>query len=103
MSEAPVFVVIEITSVKDPDGLKSYIGRASQLIGPHGGEVVAQGGSPVGADPGFAPLVLQRWPSEAIFRAWIDSDDYRPLNQVRLDSVTIRAAILPTIAGPHRS
>jgi ferredoxin len=30
--------------------------------------VVARGGSPVEGEPDFAPLVIQRWPSEAAFR-----------------------------------
>jgi uncharacterized protein (DUF1330 family) len=103
MSEAPVFVVVEVTSVKDPDGLRSYIAGASQLIGSLGGELLAQGGSPVGDEPGFSPLVIQRWPSESAFRAWLDSDDYRPLNEIRLASATMRAAVVPAVAGPHRS
>ncbi len=99
MSEAPVFVVVEVTDVKDPEGLKTYAQRASQLIGPLGGELLAQGGSAIGDEPGFAPLMIQRWPSEAAFRAWIDSDDYRSLNEIRLASATMRGAVVPSTAG----
>ena len=95
MDEKPVLVVIEIISVEDPAGLTTYVRRASELIGPLGGEVVAQGGTGVDGEPGFAPLVVQRWRSEAAFRAWLDSDAYRPLDKIRRASATMRVAIVP--------
>lgn len=99
MQDTAVFVVIEIVAVKDPTSLKTYVGRASELIGPLGGEVVAQGGIPINGEPGFAPLVIQRWPSEAAFRAWLESEAYQPLNEIRRASATMRVAIVPISAG----
>ncbi len=99
MQEAAVFVVIEVVSVEDPAGLKTYVQRASELIGPLGGELVAQGGSPIDGEPGFAPLVIQRWPSEAAFRTRLASDAYQPLDKIRLASATMRVAIVPISAG----
>ena len=100
MQENPVFVVVEVVSVQDAEGLRTYAKRASELIGPLGGLVVAQGAIPVGDEAGFSPLVIQRWPSEAAFRAWLESDAYQPLNKLRLASATMRAAIVPITAGP---
>jgi uncharacterized protein (DUF1330 family) len=99
MQETAVFVIIEVVSVQDPAGLKVYQERASALIGPLGGVLVGRGGKPVDGEPGFAPLAIQRWPSEAAFRAWLDSDAYQPLNKIRLASATMRVAIVPIIAG----
>jgi uncharacterized protein (DUF1330 family) len=99
MQETSVFVVVEVVSVKDPEGLGTYSQRASKLIGPLGGVVVGQGGIPIDEEPGFAPLVIQRWTSEGAFRAWMDSEAYQPLNQIRLASAMMRAAIVPIIAG----
>lgn len=99
MQEAAVFVIVEIVSVEDPAGLKAYVERAGALIGSFGGELIGQGGVPIDGEPGFAPLAIQRWPSEAAFRAWIASDAYRPLNQLRLASATMKAAIVPIIAA----
>jgi uncharacterized protein (DUF1330 family) len=96
-----VFVVIEIISVEDPAGMKTYVQRASALIGPLGGEVIGQGGTPVDGEAGFAPLVIQRWPSASAFRAWIDSEAYQPLNKIRLASATMRVAVVPAAAGPN--
>jgi hypothetical protein len=50
MQETAVFFVIELVSVEDPAGLKTYVQRASELIGPLGGELVAQGGIPIRRD-----------------------------------------------------
>jgi uncharacterized protein (DUF1330 family) len=103
MRENPVFVVIEIVSVQNPEGLKTYIQQASQLIGPLGGEVVAQGGIPIDGEQGFAPLVIQRWPSKAALRAWLESADYKPLNEIRVASATMKVAIVPIITAPLQS
>ncbi len=99
MQETAVFVVIEVVSVENPAGLKTYVQRASELIGPLGGGLIAQGGIPIDGEPGFAPLVIQRWPSEAAFRAWLDSDAYQPLNKIRHASATMRVAIVPISTG----
>jgi len=100
MPETPVLVVVEITSVQDPAGLRDYARRAAALIGTYGGTVVGQGASPIDGEPGFASLVIQRWASEAAFRAWLASDAYRPLNAIRLASAKMRGAIVPITAGP---
>lgn len=94
MPETPILVVIEVVSVQDPVGLKEYQERSSALIDPLGGAVIGHGGTPVEGVPGFAPLAIQRWPSERAFRAWLASDAYQPLLQIRLASATMRAAIV---------
>ena len=99
MQETAVLVVIEVVSVKDPEGLKVYQEHASKLIGPLGGAVLAVGGKPVEGEPGFSTIVVQRWSSEDAFRAWIDSEAYKPLREIWRASVTMRVAIVPISAG----
>ena len=99
MQETPVLVVIELVSVEDAAGLRSYIERAAALIGPLGGVMVGRGGVPVEGEPGFGPLVLQRWPSEAAFRAWLASEAYQPLQEIRRASATMRVAVVPISGG----
>jgi len=57
MQENAVFVVVEVVSVEDAEGLRTYSKRASELIGPLGGVVVGTGVIPVDEEAGFAPLV----------------------------------------------
>ncbi len=99
MEESAVFVVVEIISVEDGKGLMTYAQRANALIGDFGGVVIGQGSVPVDGESGFSPLVIQRWTSEAAFRAWLDSEAYRPLRDLRMASATMRVAIVPAGAG----
>jgi uncharacterized protein (DUF1330 family) len=101
VQENPVFVVVEVLSVEDPEGLRTYSKRAGELIGSLGGEVLGQGGTPVDGEAGFSTLVIQRWPSESAFRAWLNSEAYQPLNKIRLASATMRVAIVPISADPY--
>jgi hypothetical protein len=68
MQENAGFVVVEVVSVEDAEGLRTYSKRASELIGPLGGVVVGQGAIPVDDEASFSPLVTQRWTSEGAFR-----------------------------------
>ena len=95
MQETPVIVVIEVVSVEDAKGLKVYQERASEVIGPLGGVMLGRGGTSVAGEPGFAPLAIQRWPSEGALRAWLASEAYQPLRQIWLASAKMRMAIVP--------
>jgi uncharacterized protein (DUF1330 family) len=99
MQENAVLVVVEVVSVEDPAGLKAYAERASKLIGASGGVVLGRGGVPVDGEAGFAPLVIERWPSESAFRAWLDSEAYQSLRKIRLASATMRVAVVPICPG----
>ncbi|HEY0257623.1 MAG TPA: DUF1330 domain-containing protein [Candidatus Methylacidiphilales bacterium] len=95
MQEPPVLVIIEVVSVQDPVGLKVYQERVSALIAALGAVILGHGGAPVDGELGFAPLVIERWPSETAFRALLASEAYQPLRQIRLASFTIKVAIVP--------
>jgi uncharacterized protein (DUF1330 family) len=57
--------------------------------------MLGHGGTSVDGELGFAPLAIQRWPSEGAFRAWLASEAYQPLRQIRIASATMRVAIVP--------
>ena len=94
-----MLVIVEVVSVQDMEGLQAYAARASELIGSAGGVVIGKGGSPLDGEAGFAPLVIERWPSEGAFRTWLDSEAYQPLREIRRASATMRVAIVPIGAG----
>lgn len=97
--EGPVFVLVEVTAVRDPETYKAYQLGARAQIGPRGGVVLARGGQAREGTPPFGPVLLQRWPSRRAFVEWQESEDYRPLKAMRLGAVDLRITIVPALAG----
>lgn len=95
MSDTPVLVVIEIVSVKDPAGMKSYTESASKLGPSFGGIMLGVGGKSVEGGAGFGTLAVERWASETAFRTYIESEAYQPLSKILHASADVRAAIIP--------
>ena len=54
---------------------------------------------PIDGEPSFAPLVIQRWPSEAAFRAWLASDASQGLTGKRFDASKWRLDLAPDEAA----
>ncbi|MET3620124.1 DUF1330 domain-containing protein [Burkholderia ambifaria] len=97
MVNEEVLVVIEICAVSDPEKLKAYQLGARQQIGPRGGVVIARGGYTLEGSPPSGTLMVQRWPSEASFRAWQDSEEYLPLREMRRTCAELRIVIVPMV------
>ncbi|KWK42829.1 hypothetical protein WT81_32415 [Burkholderia stagnalis] len=95
MANGEVLVVIEVRAVSDPEKLKAYQIGAREQIGPRGGVVIARGGSTIEGDPLSGPLMVQRWPSEASFRGWQESEEYRPLREMRQSAADVRIVVVP--------
>jgi uncharacterized protein (DUF1330 family) len=98
MDAQPVLVVVEVKAVHDAQQMNAYQAAARLQLAKYGGEVVARGGSSCEGDPPFGPLLLQRWPSAQAFRDWQESEEYRPLRELRQRSADIRIAIVPMSA-----
>ncbi|WP_439590074.1 DUF1330 domain-containing protein [Hydrogenophaga sp.] len=97
MDSNDVLVVVEIRSVHDPEALKAYQTGARQQIAEYGASVIARGGTTLEGAPAFGPLMVQRWPSEAAFRTWQSSENYRPLRAIREASADLRIAVIPLV------
>ena len=99
MSSEEVFVVVEIVSVRNPELLKTYQAGARAQVGSFGGTVIGRGVTTFEGDPAFAMLMIQKWPNEAMFRDWQDSEAYRPLMAMRKEAAALRIAIVPVVPG----
>lgn len=98
MPDGEVFVVIEVSEMRDPSAYAAYQQAArAQIAGWPGVAVVARGGEPFEGDPPLGKLMIQRWPSEAAFREWQESEAYAPFKAMRLDAVSMRIAIVPAV------
>jgi uncharacterized protein (DUF1330 family) len=95
MSNEEVFVVVEIVEVMDEELLKTYQAGARAQVAGFGGKVIGRGVTTFEGDPPFAMLMVQKWPNEAAFRNWQQSDAYRPLLQKRQRAAKLRIGIVP--------
>ena len=91
MMEAPVFVVVEVVSVKDPEGLKTYAAAREPTDRPawrgdRRSRRQSQSTTSRALRPRDPALVLGGQHSAL----GSDSDAYRPLNEIRLASATMR-------------
>jgi uncharacterized protein (DUF1330 family) len=101
--EDPVLIVAEVRVIYDEDAFRTYqLGARAQLRA-RGGEVLGRGTLMFEGEPAFGQLLVQRWPSEAAFREWQSSDEYRPLLELRNRAANIRIAIValnqPPVTG----
>ena len=95
MADGEILVVVEILEVKDPEKLAQYQAQARVQSAARGAAVVGRGSDTYFGDP-FGTLLVQRWPSEAAFRDWQESDAYRQLLPLRTEAARVRLAIVQT-------
>lgn len=91
-----VYVIAEILAVRDEEGLNAYQQGARVQLPARGGLVVARGSKHF-EGPQSGAVMIQKWPSEEAFRAWQDSEEYRPLKEARLKAFDLRLVIVPAI------
>ncbi|ATE64136.1 DUF1330 domain-containing protein [Rhizorhabdus dicambivorans] len=89
-----VLVVVEVLEVRDQAAFDAYRAEARQQSSARGGMTLARESATFEGDA-FGDLMVQRWPSEAIFRSWQESDEYRPLLERRRKAADLRLAVLP--------
>ena len=79
-----VYAVFDV-EVLDPEAYKPYSQNVPALIAKADGRYLARGGqlTPLEGDPGVKRVVILEFPSEAAFRSWYDSDEYKPYHALR--------------------
>ncbi|MGJ7546263.1 DUF1330 domain-containing protein [Variovorax sp. LT1R16] len=97
MADGAVMVVVEVRSISDPEHFKAYQAGAREQITRWGGRVAARGSAPVAGEHSFAPLMIQEWPSAKAFLAWQESEEYRPLREIRRACADLRMAMVPMV------
>ena len=95
-AEPAILVLVEVLAVMDPEGFESYRTQARKQMTRRGGVVVARGPCTPVEGQSFGPLLIQKWPSEAAFINWMESDEYAPLKSLRTVSAQLRICIVST-------
>lgn len=89
------FVVAEI-DVHDPVAYEEYKSKAARLIANYGGRYLVRGGSTeiIEGQPPHGRLIVIEFPSIAAAKAFLESDEYRPVAAVRHKSATSRLILV---------
>jgi uncharacterized protein (DUF1330 family) len=96
--EQPVFVVICVERVKDPELFQRYVAMPVSNPENHGGKLVARGRGVTdftGSGAQFAAMMVQHWPSEQQFRSWQQSDAYQEALELRDAAIDMTMFVLP--------
>jgi len=78
--------------ITDPDGYKEYVAGAGATVDQYGGRYLVRGGptSVLEGDPSPGRFVVLEFPDMASLKAWYDSDEYRPLRDLRQRCATAK-------------
>ena len=90
MSEKPAYIVVDV-DIHNPDIYEDYKGKVAPIVKAFGGEYIARGGTlDIVQDELWRPtrMVLLKFPSMKQAKAFIDSPEYAPVKQMRLDNST---------------
>jgi uncharacterized protein (DUF1330 family) len=92
--------IIAALEVLDEDLFAQYRARVPSLVAQFGGRYVIRGGAvePVEGEPMFSRLTVLEFADVAAARRFLDSPQYAPVKQIRLDSCRSRLSIVEGVA-----
>ena len=84
----PAGYVIAQLKVTNPENYKEYVEKVPKVIKKFGGEYLARGGEhQVFEGEDILPrIVIIKFPSYEKALEWYNSEDYKPIKQIRLDN-----------------
>ena len=78
------FLIANVLEIIDGDKLKEYGAANAPILAKHGGEVIAAGaGEVIEGDISSVRLVVIKFPDMEALKAWYNSDEYKPLIEMR--------------------
>ena len=90
MSEKPAYILVDV-DIHNPEIYESYKQQVVPIVKAFGGEYIARGGAlDVVQDELWSPtrIVLLKFPSMTKAKAFMDSPEYAPVKQMRMDNST---------------
>lgn len=90
MAEKPAYIVVDV-DIHNPEIYEDYKKQVVHIVTAFGGEYIARGGAlDVIQDELWRPtrMVLLKFPSVAQAKGFLDSPEYAPVKQMRLDNST---------------
>ncbi len=82
--ESPVYSIVDV-EVTDEERFNHYVQGHQPTLERYGGKFLVAGGKHEVIEGEWEPhlVVVHQWPNRAAFRAWYDSEEYRPWKEIR--------------------
>ena len=95
----PEGYVIAQLKVTNPENYKEYIEKVTDVIKKYGGEYLVRGGKNVTVEGSWQHprTVVIKFPSYDKAMEWYNSEDYKPIKQIRLDNADSNGMIIEGI------
>ncbi len=89
------YIIADI-EVTDPEGFEQYRSQVAPMIAKHGAKYLVRGGAFETREGDWTPnrLVVLEFSSMAAAKEFYDSDEYRPLKELRLRSTNSRLVLV---------
>ena len=80
--------VIAQLKVTNSENYKEYVEKVPEVIKKYGGEYLARGGEHqvVEGEDNLPRIVIMKFPSYEKALEWYNSEEYKPIKQIRLDN-----------------
>ena len=80
--------VIAQLKIINPESYKEYIEKVTDVIKKFGGEYLARGGEHkvFEGEDNFPRIIILKFPSYEKALEWYNSEEYKPVRQIRLDN-----------------
>ena len=80
--------VIAQLKVTNSENYKEYVEKVPEVIKKYGGEYLARGGENqvVEGEDNLPRIVIMKFPSYEKALEWYNSEEYKPIKQIRLDN-----------------
>ena len=89
------FAIFNI-DIKRPEEYKEYVKRVKPIAESYGGEYIVRGGESTIVEGNWAypRTVVIKFPSYEIALEWYNSEEYKPIKQIRLDNSVANGIII---------
>tara|TARA_B100000524_G_C23633923_1_gene364206 strand:- start:41 stop:331 length:291 start_codon:yes stop_codon:yes gene_type:complete len=80
--------VIAQLKVKNPENYKEYVNKVTPIVKKFGGEFLVRNGEYkiFDGETDFPRIILLKFPSYERALQWYNSEEYKPVKQIRLDN-----------------
>ena len=84
----PVGYVIAQLKITNPENYKEYVEKVTPLVKKFGGEFLVRAGEfqIFDGETNFPRIIIIKFPSYEKALEWYNSDEYKPIKQIRLDN-----------------